>query len=156
MTDNSTIIIKKYPNRRLYDTKNSNYVTLSQVADLIKSGHQIKVMDAKNEEDVTAFILTQIIMEHAKENSLSLPVSLLHLFIRYGENVLNEFFDKYLEKTLQSYLVYRKTMDEQFEQYLDLSVDISKVAEKSLTDIVNLPFLTSFSKRSQSDDKNQK
>jgi polyhydroxyalkanoate synthesis repressor PhaR len=108
MANNQTIVIKKYPNRRLYNTENSIYVTLSQVADLIKSGRRVKVIDAKSEEDVTAFILTQIIMEQARSRNWVLPTSLLHTFIQYGDTVLNDFFEKYIEKTIKNYLVYRK------------------------------------------------
>ena len=153
MTGNQTIVIKKYPNRRLYDTENSNYVTLNQVADLIKSGRQVKVLDAKSEEDVTAFILTQIIMEQARNRSWTLPASLLHTFIQYGDTALSDFFEKYIEKTIQNYLVYRKTMDEQFERYLDLGMDLSKMAQKSVKEMANFPFLKPFPEMSQSDDE---
>ena len=77
------VLLKKYANRRLYDTEKSVYVTLSQVSDMIKEGRQVKVIDAKTEEDVTAFILTQIIVEEAKNKNSLLPVPLLHLIIEY-------------------------------------------------------------------------
>jgi len=147
------IVIKKYPNRRLYDTENSNYVTLSHVADLIKSGRRVKVIDAKSADDVTAFILTQIIMEQARNRNWTLPSSLLHTFIQYGDTVLNDFFQKYMEKTIQNYLIYRKTMDEQFERCLDLGMNISTMAQKSAKEIVNFPFFNPFTNISQSDDE---
>ncbi len=59
--------LKKYANRRLYDTENSTYVTLSEVAEMIKSGRMVEVVDEKTKEDVTACILTQIIFEEAKK-----------------------------------------------------------------------------------------
>ena len=59
------VILKKYANRRLYDTERSAYVTLNEVAELIKTGRQVEVIDAKTKEDVTAFILTQILLEEA-------------------------------------------------------------------------------------------
>jgi polyhydroxyalkanoate synthesis repressor PhaR len=152
MDSHQPIIIKKYPNRRLYNTETSIYITLNQVADLIKSGHRVKVIDAKSEEDVTAFILTQIIMEQARNRNWVLPTSLLHTFIQYGDTVLNDFFEKYIEKTIRNYLVYRKSMDEQFERYLDLGMDISKMAQKSAKEIANFPFLNPFANISQSDD----
>ncbi|UCF92843.1 MAG: polyhydroxyalkanoate synthesis regulator DNA-binding domain-containing protein [Desulfobacterales bacterium] len=140
MATSPTIKIKKYPNRRLYDTVNSTYVTLNQVSDLIKAGHQVKVVDAKSKEDVTAFILTQIIMEQAKNGSWTLPVSLLHLVIQFGESVLNDFFEKYLEKTIQNYLAYRHTMDEQFERYLDLGLNLSQMTQKTIKELTPLAF----------------
>lgn len=119
------LILKKYPNRRLYDTEQSSYVTLNQVADIVKKGREIQVLDAKTEEDVTAFILSQIIMEEARNRNNLLPVSLLHLIIQYGENVLNEFFEKYLELAINNYLAYRKAYEEQFKKWLEMGMDLS-------------------------------
>ncbi len=131
MTD-SRIILKKYPNRRLYDTENSVYVTLNDVSEMIKQGRQVEVVDIKTGQDVTAFILTQIIMEKARNNHFLLPVSLLHLIIRFGENILDDFFDSYLEQNIRSYLAYRKNMEEQFRLCLELGVDFSTIARKTI------------------------
>ncbi len=117
----------------MYDTENSTYVTLSDVAELIKGGRMVEVVDVKSDQDVTAFILTQIIMDQVKKNNSILPVSLLHLIIRFGDDVLSEFFDKHLERTIQSYLSYRKSMDEQFKLCLDLGMDFSSIAKKTIT-----------------------
>ncbi len=136
------VTLKKYPNRRLYDTENSTYITLTDVAGMIKEGCQVEVVDVKSGEDVTAFILTQIIMEQAKRNTSLLPVSLLHLIIRFGEGILSEFFEKYLEKTIQSYLNYKKTMDEQFKICIELGMDFSVMAKKTMKDLT--PFQSFF------------
>lgn len=127
--------LKKYPNRRLYDTESSAYVTLSDVARMIRDGRQIEVADAKTGEDVTAFILMQVVSEQTKNNHIILPSSLLHLLIRFGENTLSEFFEKYLEKSIQSYLSYKKIMDEQFRIYMELGMDFSSMAEKTLKNL---------------------
>jgi len=120
------VVIKKYANRRLYDTEGSAYVTLNQVADMIRGGRQVQVVDARTGEDVTAFILAQIIMEHAREKNILMPSPLLHLIIRYGDNILEEFFEKYLEQVLKNYLAYKNAMDDQFKKWLDLGMDISQ------------------------------
>ena len=60
------VLLKKYANWRLYDTEQSKYVTLTEVTQLIRNGRQVEVIDAKTKEDVTAFILTQILLEQAK------------------------------------------------------------------------------------------
>ena len=133
------VLLKKYANRRLYDTERSVYITLGQVAEMIKAGRQVQVIDAKTEEDVTAFILTQIIVEEAKNRNSLLPVSLLHLIIEHGEKVLSEFFDKYLELTIKSYLGYRAAVDEQFRKWLDLGGDLSSLAQKNLTSFPGFP-----------------
>ena len=130
-------ILKKYPNRRLYNTATSSYVTLKEVAELIRSGTQVEVVDAKSGEDVTAFILTQIVLEQAKRSSSILPVSLLHLIIQFGENDLNEFFENYLEIALQGYLRHKRSMDEQFRNYLTLGMDFSRMARQTMQ---NFPF----------------
>lgn len=129
------ILIKKYPNRRLYNTLTSGYITIKDVAELIKAGNRVEVRDVESGEDVTALVLTQIIMDKAKNNQGLLPVSLLHLVIQFGENLLHEFFEKYLEKTMESYLVYRKTMDDQVNAYLDMGMDFSGLAEKTIKDL---------------------
>lgn len=132
------ILIKKYPNRRLYNTRESVYITLKDVAELIKAGDRVEVQDVNTGEDMTALVLTQIIMEKAKNNQGLLPVSLLHLVIQFGENLLHEFFDTYLEKTMESYLVYRKTMDDQVNAYLGMGMDLSSLAEKTLKDFESM------------------
>ncbi len=66
------IHLKKYANRRLYDTEKSRYVTLNEVAELIKKGRKVEVRDAKTKENVTAFILTQIVLEEAKKKNVLL------------------------------------------------------------------------------------
>lgn len=136
------ILIKKYPNRRLYNTETSAYITIKDVAELIKSGHRVEVTDVTNGDDVTALVLTQIVMDKAKSNQGLLPVSLLHLVIQFGENLLHEFFEKYLEKTMESYLVYRKTMDDQVNIYLDMGMDFSSLAEKTLKDMESMTFFS--------------
>jgi polyhydroxyalkanoate synthesis repressor PhaR len=131
------VLLKKYSNRRLYDTERNAYVTLTHVGDLIKQGREVEVIDASTQEDVTAFVLTQIVLEEAKKKNLLLPVSLLHLFIQYGDTVLNEFFEKYLQQTLKSYLAYKASFDEQFTKWLDLGANLTGTAQKVFQD---LPF----------------
>ena len=89
-------------------------------------------MEVKTEEDVTAFILTQILLEEAKKDNTLLPVPFLHLIIQYGENILSEFFEKYLQQTVRNYLAYKKTADEQFKSWLELGMDFSAMAEKTI------------------------
>jgi len=127
------VLLKKYANRRLYDTEQSKYVTLNEVAQRIRNGQQVEVIDAKSKQDVTAFILSQIIMEEAKSKNILMPVSLLHLIIQYGDNVLLEFFEKHLQQTIQGYLMHKRSVDEQFKKWLDMGMDFSEMAQKSFT-----------------------
>lgn len=128
------VVLKKYANRRLYDTETKSFVSLSQVAELVKQGREIEIKDDKTGEDVTAFILTQIVLEEAKKKTLLLPVSLLYLLIRYGDSVLSEFFDNYLEQTLKTYLSYKSAMDSQFRTWLELGQDFSSLTQKAMAD----------------------
>ena len=134
--------LKKYANRRLYDTEKSEYVTLNQVADLIRQGRRVEILDAKTREDVTAFILTQIILEEAKNKNFLLPIPVLHLIIQYGDNVLGEFFEKYLQQMIQTYLAHKQAMDEQFNKWLEMGLDFSDMAQKTMAGLT--PFKSFF------------
>jgi polyhydroxyalkanoate synthesis repressor PhaR len=112
----------------LYDTELSAYMSLGDLAERIREGRQVKVIDAQTEEDVTAYILTQILLEEAKSKNLLLPVPLLTLFIQYGEGILGEFFEKYLEQVLNNYVAYKKTADDQFKAWLDLGFNFTAMS----------------------------
>ena len=137
-----TIVLKKYANRRLYDTNQSTYVTLDEVAEMVREGRVVRAVDAKTKEDVTAFVLTQIVLEEARKKNALLPVPLLHMIIRYGDNVLVEFFDKYLEQIVRNYLEYKSSVDEQFRKWLDFGAGMSELTQKSMASMT--PFSTMF------------
>ena len=82
-------------------------------------------------DDVTGFILSQILVEEAKKKNALLPAPLLHLIIRYGHGVLGEFFEKYLDLSIQSYLAYRSNFDDQFKQWLTVGMDLSAMVQKN-------------------------
>lgn len=121
-------VFKKYANRRIYDTRSSSYVTLDELAEVIRKGQEVTVIDAKTKADVTAFILTQIVLEQAKRNNALLPVPLLHLIIQYGDNLLLEFFNTYLQQIVQNYIRYKSSVDTQFKQWLDLGMGLSSMS----------------------------
>jgi polyhydroxyalkanoate synthesis repressor PhaR len=127
-----TLLLKKYSNRRLYDTEKSAYVTLDHVMQAIRQGRRVAVADAKSGEDVTAFILTQIVLEESRKKNSLLPVPLLHLIIQYGENILSEFFEKYLEQTIKNYLSYKAMADDHYRKWLNLGMDLSSMTKQSM------------------------
>lgn len=127
-----SVVLKKYANRRLYDTEKSTYVTLHEVADYIRQGRQVSIYDAKSTEDVTAFILTQIVLEEAKNKNALLPVPMLHMIIRYGDNLLAEFFEKYFHQIFQNFVSHKQTMDDQFQQWVEMGFNMSDAAQKGL------------------------
>lgn len=97
------ITVKKYANRRLYDTDASKYVTLDELAEKIRRGADVRVVDAASGEDLTQATLTQIILESRGAAKL-LPVPLLTQLIRMGDDALAEFLGRYLSLALEMYL----------------------------------------------------
>ncbi len=109
------IVIKKYANRRLYNTGSSSYVTLEDLADLVKSGDDFVVYDAKTGEDITRPVLTQIIFE--AENSTTgqnlLPIQFLRQLIRLYGHQMQSFVPSYLEMSLDAFSKQQERMREQ-------------------------------------------
>ena len=101
--DKSRIIIKKYENRRLYDTSASRYVNLDEIARMIRQGGEVTVLDAKTGEDLTRVILTQIIVEDARGAETGLPLELLRQMVVASDRATREFLSAYLETTLETY-----------------------------------------------------
>ncbi len=96
-------VVKKYSNRRLYDTDESRYITLDELAEKIQSGVDVQVVDAKTGEDLTQGTLTQIIIDGRGLATL-LPVELLTRMIRMKDDALSEFLGKYMTMALDMYL----------------------------------------------------
>lgn len=99
----ATVVVKKYGNRRLYDTGDSRYVTLDELAAKIRTGVDLRIVDAQTGEDLTQATLTQIVLEtgHAAK---FLPVQLLTQMIRLSDDALAEFFSRYVTGALDMYL----------------------------------------------------
>ncbi|HKH97778.1 MAG TPA: polyhydroxyalkanoate synthesis regulator DNA-binding domain-containing protein [Candidatus Sulfotelmatobacter sp.] len=99
----SVIVIKKYGNRRLYDTAGSRYVNLDDLAAHIRAGREVRVVDAKTGKDLTRVILTQIITEDAKDRPTGLPLELLRQLIIASDEVRQEFLMWYLKSAFDTY-----------------------------------------------------
>src|ERR1700754_635478 len=97
-------IIKKYPNRRLYDTEISSYITLEEARQLVLDGETFEVRDAKSGEDLTRSVLLQIIAEHEEHGQPMLSPQLLSHIIRFYGDSLQSFMGPYLERSLQVFL----------------------------------------------------
>lgn len=104
------VIIKKYSNRRLYDTSHKRYITLEEIANLIKEGNEIKVIDSQTDEDITKVILMQVVLESEKNKEDILPTSFLHMLIKYGNRMARDFFDNYFLIMFQPYLSLQEGM----------------------------------------------
>ena len=98
-----TIVIKKYENRRLYDTTNSRYVNLEEVAQLLQQGNDVQVFDASSGEDITRLILTQIIVEDAKTPESTFPLDLLRQMVITSGRASQESALQYMKAMLDVY-----------------------------------------------------
>ncbi|HEY4933284.1 MAG TPA: polyhydroxyalkanoate synthesis regulator DNA-binding domain-containing protein [Terriglobales bacterium] len=97
------IVIKKYPNRRLYDTSASRYINLEDIGELIRKGKDLQVVDAQTGEDLTRVTLTQIIVDDAKQQPTGLPLELLRQLIMSSDQVGREFIMWYLKSAYDAY-----------------------------------------------------
>jgi polyhydroxyalkanoate synthesis repressor PhaR len=97
------MVIKKYENRRLYDTSSSRYVNLDDVARVVREGGEVQVLDARTGEDLTRVILTQIIMEDAKGHESGLPLELLRKLIVASDRATHDFLTWYLTTVTEMY-----------------------------------------------------
>jgi polyhydroxyalkanoate synthesis repressor PhaR len=97
------VVIKKYPNRRLYDTSASRYINLEDIAALIRDGKDVQVVDAQTGEDLTRVTLTQIIVDDAKQQPTGLPLELLRQLIISSDQVGREFIMWYLKSAYAAY-----------------------------------------------------
>lgn len=110
---NSLRVIKKYPNRRLYDTDSSTYITLAEVKQLVLDGHPMVVRDAKTNEDLTRSILLQIILEEESGGVPMFSEAALANIIRFYGHAMQGFMGSYLEKNVQAFTDMQTKMAEQ-------------------------------------------
>lgn len=108
-------VIKKYANRRLYDTGRSSYVTLDDLCTMVKEGRDFVVYDAKSGEDLTRSVLTQIIVDQeSKEGQNLLPISFLRNLIGYYGDNMQALLPNYLEQTLETFSRNQERLQEMF------------------------------------------
>lgn len=112
-------IIKKYPNRRLYDTAVSAYITLEDVRRLVRDGVPFRVVDAKTEEDLTRGLLLQIILEQEEQGKPIFSREILEQIIRTYGDTMQGFMTTYLEQSLAVFLKQQKLMEEQMSDFLE-------------------------------------
>ena len=109
-------IIKKYPNRRLYDTETSSYITLSDVKKLVLEQVPFRVDDAKTKEDLTRSILLQIILDEESAGAPMFSSDMLSQIIRFYGNAMQGMMGSYLEKNIQTFIEIQKSLQEQSRQ----------------------------------------
>ncbi|ETX04714.1 MAG: hypothetical protein ETSY2_27215 [Candidatus Entotheonella gemina] len=109
-------VIKRYSNRKLYDPQASRYVTLEELAAMIRAGREISVADASTGEDLTSVVLAQIILEKEKQHDSALPTGFMHLLIQYGE-AWQDFALSSMKTHLEGLMTSQREADQVFKQW---------------------------------------
>src|SRR5262252_8849915 len=138
--------IKKYPNRRYYDATHSRHLTLDEIRTLVQQGYDLHVVDARTSADITAQVLTQIILELDTPKLDSLPVPLLVRLIRVNDQLVKDFIEKYFNQALKSFLDYQQQVEDQIRRTHGLPTVFPSVS--AWTKAMLQPFASAFDARS--------
>ena len=109
-------VIKRYSNRKLYDTQESRYVTLEEIEEMVRAGREISVVDATSGEDLTSVTLTQIILENERNHRANLPSAFLHQLIKHGE-AWQEFVQRTMRSSLEGFVSSQRDMERVFREW---------------------------------------
>ncbi len=104
------VVVKKYANRRLYNTESSSYITLDNLADMIRHGRDFVVYDAKTGDDITRGVLTQIIVDEESKGRAMLPTTFLRQIIGFYGDSLQQFVPSYLDQAMSSFALQQEQM----------------------------------------------
>jgi polyhydroxyalkanoate synthesis repressor PhaR len=129
--EQDTVIIKKYANRRLYNTQSSSYITLEHLSRMTREGINYKVLDAKTGSDITHTILTQIIMEEESNGEQMLPVNFLRELISMYGNSMQSLIPHYLEASMDNFRANQAKLHKAFEDSLGNN-PLAKLAEQNM------------------------
>ena len=124
-------LLKKYPNRRLYDTERSRYVTLEDVRALVTAGTDIKVVDAETDEDITRSVLIQIITEQESGTGATFTTDMLARLIRLSQDTAQESFTRYLDQSLRLFVEQQQLVRTQMQQAFDPNA-MTELAQRNL------------------------
>ena len=127
-------LIKKYPNRRLYDTQTSTYITLADVKQLVLENENFQVVDAKSAEDLTRPILLQIILEEEAGGMPMFSATMLSQIIRFYGNAMQGMMGSYLEKNIQAFIDIQGKLSEQSKAFYETN----KIGPEMWTQFVNM------------------
>ncbi len=128
-------VIKKYPNRRLYDTQISSYITIEDVRQLIVDGELFEVIDARSGEDLTRQVMLQIITEHEQDGEPMLSTQLLSQIIRFYGDSLQGYMGSYLEQSMQAFMDQQQQFRKQMGNMLGQSpwTMMNQLTERNMT-----------------------
>ena len=131
-TKSDTVIIKKYANRRLYNTRSSSYITLDNLAEMVREDVDFQVLDAKTGNDITHTILTQIIMEEEANGEHMLPVSFLRQLIGMYGNSMQAMMPPYLEAAMTSFDTNQVKLQDAFKASMGTDA-LARLAENNMS-----------------------
>lgn len=124
------LVIKRYGNRRLYNTETRGYVNYQDLIKLARAGDDFQVIDSKTNEDVTKAILIQLILEEEKNNHNILPTPFLFQLLRSNEESLQDFFKNHLTTSLAAYMKTKEEFDKRFRSVLEMTIPNAQTWEK--------------------------
>ena len=124
------IVIKRYGNRRLYNTKTRSYVNYQDLIKMARAGDDFQVIDSKANEDVTKAVLIQLILEEEKNNHNILPTPFLFQLLRSNEESLQDFFKNHLTTSLAAYMKTKEEFDKRFRSMLEMTIPNPQTWEK--------------------------
>jgi polyhydroxyalkanoate synthesis repressor PhaR len=125
------VVIKKYANRRLYNTDESKYVTLEDLSTMVREGTDFIVLDAKTGEDITRSVLTQIIFEQESRGQNLLPVQFLRRLIRFYGDQMQGFLPPYLEMSMESFSKAQEQMRENMSRAFGATTPMAAFEEQA-------------------------
>ena len=151
------VTIKKYANRRLYDTESSSYITLDRLAEMVREGREFEVVDAKTGEDITRQVLTQIIVEEEARGSTMLPVNFLKQLIGLYGNSMQGMVPQYLEAAMDAFQRNQSAMRDAFggKVFADITkrnMEMFEGASRAFTNPASKPKPKAAPEKPKSDD----
>jgi len=124
------LVIKRYGNRRLYNTETRCYVNYQDLIKLARTGEDFQVIDSKTSEDVTKAVLIQMILEEEKNNHNILPTPFLFQILRSNEESLQDFFKNHLTASLAAYMKTKEEFDKRFRTVMEMTIPNAQTWEK--------------------------
>lgn len=131
-------IIKRYPNRKLYDTEESRYVNLDELATMIREGLDVKVVDHKSGEDMTGMVLAQILYEEEKRQQRTMPAEVMKRIIRFGEQSLSDLWGKLVQGVEHPLQTIRADVEAQVRRLVERGQLTKEEANRFLKEWIDL------------------
>lgn len=124
------LVIKRYGNRRLYNTETRSYINYKDLAKIVRDGSDVKVIDSSTKEDVTKAVLIQVILEEEKNKRTILPTEFLFQLLRSREDAVQDFFKNHLSASFNAYLKTKEEFDNRFRTMLEMASAAPQMWEK--------------------------